>query len=80
MRKVLVIMGSCFLLVSGMLYAVERILGFWRWSVEYHQVASLGGNPANPSDYVPSLTSDWFVPVFLVLGIAMLVSSVFSKH
>jgi len=64
MKKVLIVMGSCFLLVSGLLYAVERILGFWHWSTEYHRVATLGGNPANPSIDMPGLTSDWFVPLF----------------
>ncbi|RKD26487.1 hypothetical protein BEP19_16750 [Ammoniphilus oxalaticus] len=61
------IIGTLFLIFSGLIYTIERINSIVFWSV--HRIAASGGGSYPTDPTMPSLTENFFVMAFLIIGI-----------
>jgi len=61
-RKISSILGALFILTSGLMYSVERVISIVHWSALTHT----GSFPTTPSP--PSLLDNLFIPLFLLVG------------
>ena len=60
--------GCVFILVSGVLFTVERYLSILMWSVMTTPVLTRGNGGYNESPQMPDLKTNYFVVLFLLLG------------
>lgn len=66
-KKTSLIIGSVFILTSGLLYTIERLSAYIYWFA-----LSLGSEyPSTPE--MPSLLANLFVPLLFVIGIIIFV-------
>ncbi|MCJ8008625.1 hypothetical protein ACFFF5_08405 [Lederbergia wuyishanensis] len=62
-RRTSLILGALFILASGLMYSVERVISIVHWSALTHT----GSFPTSPPP--PSLLDNLFIPLFLLVGI-----------
>ncbi|MBW8351072.1 hypothetical protein K0H71_16725 [Bacillus sp. IITD106] len=72
-RKITLILGSIFIVTSGLIYTIERIISMVHWSA----LTRTGEYPTNPLS--PSLLDNLFIPIFLLIGIIFIYVS-FKKE
>ncbi|MBS4196725.1 hypothetical protein [Lederbergia citri] len=72
-RKISLILGSIFILTSGLLYSIERIISIIHWTA----LTQTGEYPTTPPS--PNLVDNLFVLFFLVVGIIFFIMA-FKKE
>jgi hypothetical protein len=68
-KKLFYILGSVFIIASGFLYTLERFIAYFAWVGQMN--AHTGSFPNNPD--LPGLSSNIFIPTFLLIGIVLFV-------
>ena len=66
------LIGSIFILVSGVMYTIERSVSWLVWVAQKTAVAIHGSGEWPTEPTLPSITDNLFVLLFLVIGIVML--------
>lgn len=66
-RKTSVILGSLFFLMSGLLFTIERLGAY------VHRIAQITSGSYPTELEMPSLFANLFVPLFILIGIALIV-------
>ncbi|MCR2822260.1 hypothetical protein [Lederbergia panacisoli] len=72
-KRLNLILGSIFILTSGLLYSIERIISLIYWSV----LTRTGEYPTIPPP--PNLLDNLFVPLFFIVG-AIFFFAAFKKE
>jgi hypothetical protein len=79
MKKSISLLSGTLLIISGaLLYSFEKMMAYIMWAAHRIGPSSSEGWPSEPD--VPSLLENWFVPIFMVLGIYFILKSFFEKH
>jgi hypothetical protein len=78
MKKSITILSGTLLIISGaLLYSFEKMMSYIVWAAHRIGPSSSEGWPGQPD--VPSLLENWFVPIFLMLGIFFILKGFFDK-
>ncbi|MBS4201777.1 hypothetical protein KHA93_19420 [Bacillus sp. FJAT-49732] len=72
-RKTSLILGALFILTSGLMYSVERVISIVHWSALTHT----GSYPTTPPP--PTLLDNLFIPLFLLIGVILIYVSFKKK-
>ncbi|NQD64625.1 hypothetical protein HP456_01635 [Bacillus haikouensis] len=72
-----ILSGTLFLISGAILYSLEKMMAYILWAAHRMGPASSEGWPHKPD--IPSLFENWFVPIFLTLGIYLLVKGLLNK-
>lgn len=59
-------LGSVFLIMSGVIYEIDKVLSYYKWSSYIIAISGNGGYNLYPDKI--SLTDNWFVLLFLIIG------------
>jgi hypothetical protein len=79
MKKSLFLLLGILLIISGaLLYSLEKLMAYIVWAAHRIGPPSSEGWPSQPD--VPSLLENWFVPIFLILGIFFILKGFFDKN
>jgi hypothetical protein len=68
-KRLFYILGTVFIIASGILYSFERFIAYFSWIGQMN--AHTGSFPNNPD--LPGLSSNIFIPIFVIIGIALFV-------
>lgn len=71
-------LGSLFILLSGILYEIDKILSYYKWVSFVSSINGMGGYSNKPDDV--SLFDNVFVVLFLVIGFIYYISAIISVH
>lgn len=63
------ILGTVFIITSGMLYSLERFIAYVTWIGQIN--AHTGSFPNAPD--LPGLSTNIFIPIFIIIGVAFFV-------
>lgn len=74
-KKLYYILGTIFIVTSGILYSLERFISYFSWIGQMN--AHTGSFPTYPD--FPNLFTNIFVPVFIVIGIVLFVLG-YERH
>ncbi|MCA1054375.1 hypothetical protein LCM10_05200 [Rossellomorea aquimaris] len=69
-KSISILSGTLLIISSALLYSFEKLMATTMWAAHRTGPASSEGWPNHPD--IPSLLDNWFVPIFLVLGIFFL--------
>jgi hypothetical protein len=68
-KKLYYILGTVFIVTSGILYSLERFISYFAWIGQMN--ANTGSFPTYPD--LPSLFTNVFVPTFIIIGVILFV-------
>ncbi len=68
-KKLHYVLGTVFIITSGILYSFERFIAYFFW---IGQMNVTGSFPTNPL-VLPGLSSNIFIPIFLIIGVVLFV-------
>jgi hypothetical protein len=74
------ILGCIFILVSGVLFTIERYLAVLKWSVLTTPVLIRGNGGHSDYPTMPSLTTNFFVALFLLIGIFFIALGIYDVY
>jgi hypothetical protein len=74
------ILGCVFVLVSGVLFTMERFLAVLKWSVLTTPILTRGSGTYSESTVMPGLTTNFFVVLFLVIGVILVVLRIYDVY
>lgn len=74
-NKLYYILGTVFIVTSGILFSLERFISYFAWIGEMN--AHTGSYPAYPD--LPSLFTNIFVPTFSIVGVILFTLG-YKKH
>ncbi len=66
-KKLYYILGTVFIITSGILYSLERLISYFSWIGQMN--AKTESSPIYPS--LPSINTNIFVSVFIIIGIIL---------
>ncbi len=64
-KKINYILGTVFIITSGILYSLERLISYFSWIGQMN--ANTGSYPTYPD--LPSINTNIFVLIFIIIGI-----------
>jgi hypothetical protein len=76
-KSIQILSGTLFLISGAIHYSFEKIMAYITWGAHRIGPASSEGWPNQPD--IPSLFDNWFVPIFLTLGVYFLLKGLFNK-
>ena len=65
-RKISIILGSIFIMMSGLLFTIERLGAY------IHRIAEITSDSYPTELVMPSLFTNLFVPLFILIGIVLI--------
>ncbi|WP_425803765.1 hypothetical protein ACHOLT_18750 [Desulfitobacterium sp. Sab5] len=68
-KKLCYILGTVFIITSGIIYSLERFIAYFVWIGQMN--AHTGSFPTYPN--LPGLLTNIFIPIYAVIGIILLV-------
>lgn len=68
-KKLCYILGTVFIITTGIIYSLERFIAYVAWIGQMN--AHTGSFPIYPD--LPSMLTNVFIPIFAVLGIMLFV-------
>lgn len=68
-KKLCYILGTVFIITSGIIYSLERFIAYFAWIGQMN--AHTGSFPTYPN--LPGLLTNIFIPIYAVIGIILLV-------
>ncbi len=66
-KKLNYILGTVFIITSGILYSLERLISYFSWIGQMN--AETVSSPTYPD--LPSINTNIFVPIFIIIGIIL---------
>lgn len=67
------ILGSVFLIMSGITYEIDKALHYYEWSSYVIAINGTGGYSLHPKSI--SLTDNYFVLLFLIIGLIFYINA-----
>ncbi|AFS78277.1 hypothetical protein Curi_c12660 [Gottschalkia acidurici 9a] len=74
-KKLYYILGTVFIITSGILYSLERAISYFSWIGQMN--ADSSSFPSYPN--LPNIFTNSFVPTFIVIGVILFVLG-YRKH
>ncbi|MBP1926515.1 hypothetical protein J2Z76_002384 [Sedimentibacter acidaminivorans] len=74
-KKLCYILGTVFIVTSGILYSIERFIAYFSWIGQMN--AHTGSFPTYPD--LPSIFTNIFVPAFIIMGVILFILG-YRKH
>lgn len=66
-KKLYYILGTVFIIISGVLYSIERFIAYFSWIGQMN--AHTGSFPTEPD--LSGVIKSIFIPIFIIIGILL---------
>jgi hypothetical protein len=72
--------GCLFILASGVLFTIERYFTIIKWTVITTPMLTRGNGSYNSTPDMPDIKTNYFVPIFLLLGFFLLILEISDTY
>lgn len=71
-----IFLGSIFIILSGIIYEIEKALSYFKWAVDLYKVVNIGsGGGYNSQPDRVYLSNNYFIILFLLIGLCFYVGA-----
>ncbi len=70
-----ILWGSIFIILSGVIYEVEKALSFFKWAVEIYLAVNNRSSGYDSQPAAVNLSDNCFIIIFMIIGLCFYISA-----